>query len=244
MFAPRQNPHCYHNQDNRIGQTFSILCWNVHKENNHPYFNTQLQNLLLTHPSDFLLFQEYKMPKHQPHALQDFSYAMAANIETKRHLYGLLSASCFNFDTSHVELTHQKEFLFSTKKSMLLTSHSFMDGKVLHVVNMHGINFVSPNVFNKELAKIESVLHHCEGTMIVSGDFNNWSKRRIQALERFQRTLGLEKALVQEEHHIKRIFSKPIDHIFYRGLKLVQAEAIDTKKVSDHNPIHAVFERL
>lgn len=184
------------------------------------------------------------MPKHLPHELRDFSYAMAANMETKRHVYGLLTASCFHFASKHIELTHKRELLFSTKKSMLLTSHPLADGETVHIVNMHGINFVSYTIFSNELSKIETVIQEYKGAMIVSGDFNNWSKRRIQALEAFRQRLCLEKAPVQEEHHIKRVFSKPIDHIFYRGLRLVRSEAIDTKKISDHNPIHAVFEKL
>jgi endonuclease/exonuclease/phosphatase (EEP) superfamily protein YafD len=244
MFTPQQDPHLYQHQKQPLAQTFSILCWNVHKENMHPRFHVQLHQLLLKYPSDFLLFQEYKMPKHLPHGLKDFSYAMAANMETKRHIYGLITGSNFSFNSRHIELTHTKELLFSTKKSMLLTSHPFTDGGTVHILNMHGINFVSLKAFSKELAKIESVLEKCEGMMIVSGDFNNWSKRRIEALEKFRQTLCLEKALVQQDHHIKRVFAKPIDHIFYRGLKLVRAEAIDTKKVSDHNPIHAVFKRF
>lgn len=244
MFAPRQEPHFYQHQNSPVTQTFSMLCWNIHKENLHPHFHLQLHQLLLSHPSDFVLFQEYKMPKHLPHELRDFSYAMAANMETRRHIYGLLTASCFDFASKHIELTHKRELLFSTKKSMLLTSHPFSDGKTLHIVNMHGINFVSYTTFSNELSKIVAVLKNCEGAMIVSGDFNNWSLRRIKALEDFRQSLCLEKALVEQEHHIKRVFSKPIDHIFYRDLKLLRAEAIDTKKVSDHNPIHTVFERL
>lgn len=207
-------------------------------------FKLRLHKLLLSHPSDFILFQEYKMPKLQLHDFKDFSYAMAANMETKRHIYGLLTASCFSFDSKQIELTHRKEFLVSTKKSMLLTSHPFDNGDLLYLVNMHGINFVSLKVFTKELAKIEALLKSCDGAMIVSGDFNNWSKNRIRALDSFQNNLSLEKAQVQEGHHIKRVFSKPIDHIFYRGLNLLKAEAIDTKNISDHNPIHAVFEKL
>jgi endonuclease/exonuclease/phosphatase (EEP) superfamily protein YafD len=244
MFTPKQDPHFYQHKSKPLDKTFSLLCWNVHKENMHPRFHLQLQELLLKYPSDFLLFQEYKMPKHLPHGIKDLSYAMAANMETKRHIYGLLTASSFSFESRYIELTHAKELLFSTKKSMLLTSHPFADKGTLHIVNMHGINFVSFKVFSKELAKIKALLQGCEGKMIVSGDFNNWSKRRIQILEEFRQSLFLEKALVHEEHHIKRVFSKPIDHIFYRGLKLIRAEAIDTKKVSDHNPIHAEFEIL
>jgi endonuclease/exonuclease/phosphatase (EEP) superfamily protein YafD len=244
MFVPRQNPHFYQHQEKTVEQRFSLLCWNIHKENTTPHFQSKLHELLHTHPSDFLLFQEYKMPKYQSHDLSALSYAMAANIETKRHIYGLMTASYSSFDTKHIELTHQKEFLISTRKSTLLTSHSFFDGKVLHLLNMHGINFVSSKVFNKELEKIKLILSGCSGALIVCGDFNNWSNKRIKVLEEFQADLSLKQAVIEEGHHIKHVFSKPIDHIFYRDLKLIKAEAINTKKISDHNPIHAIFERI
>jgi len=169
---------------------------------------------------------------------------MAANIETKSYIYGLLTASSFGFNTKYTELTHQKEFLVSTKKSVLLTSHSFSDGEDLHLLNIHGINFVSSKAFRKELEKIKSILSSCTGAMVVCGDFNNWSKKRINALEDFQKELSLHKAMIEEKHHIKQVFSKPIDHIFYKGIKLIKAEAIDTRKISDHNPIYAAFEQL
>jgi len=244
MLIPRHNPHFYQHQKKPIGKTFSLLCWNIHKENLTPLFHTKLHELLHTNPSDFLLFQEYKMSKHPPKELKEFSYAMAANIETKEHTYGLLTASNCGFDAKQIELSRQKEFIISTRKSTLLTSHSFTDGDILHIVNMHGINFVSSKAFRKEIDKIQSLIENYEGAMIVSGDFNNWSKKRIKMLEEFQRTLSLKKAVIEEEHHIKQVFSKPIDHIYYRDLNLRMAKAIDTKKISDHNPIHAVFEKL
>ena len=244
MFIPRQNPHFYQHQDKVLEKRFSLLCWNIHKENTLPLFQSKLHELQHTHPSDFLLFQEYKMPKYQPHDLKGHSFAMAANIETKSYIYGLLTASSFGFNTKYTELTHQKEFLVSTKKSVLLTSHSFSDGEDLHLLNIHGINFVSSKAFRKELEKIKSILSSCTGAMVVCGDFNNWSKKRINALEDFQKELSLHKAMIEEKHHIKQVFSKPIDHIFYKGIKLIKAEAIDTRKISDHNPIYAAFEQL
>jgi len=77
--------------------------------------------------------------------------------------------------------------------------------------------------------------------MIVTGDFNTWSKKRIEHLDHSARTIGLEPARFTNSHHIKQRFSKPLDHLYYRGLELTEAEVIDTGKVSDHNPIVATF---
>jgi len=244
MLIPHHNPYFYQHQTKSIEQTFSLLSWNIHKENMTPLFHHKLHELLHIHPSDFLLFQEYKMPKHLPRELQGFSYAMGSNIQTKKYTYGLLTASTCSFDKTQIKLTHHKELLVSTRKSTLLTSHTFCNGDSLYLVNMHGINFVSAKVFSKELKMIKELLHTYDGAMIISGDFNNWNKKRMTMLEAFRQSLDLEKAAIEEEQHIKKVFSKPIDHIFYRGLKLITAKAINTKKVSDHNPIHATFQQL
>ena len=244
MLLPRQTPHLYQHQDKPVNERFSLLCWNIHKENMLAHFQAKLHELLHTRPCDFLLLQEYKMAKHHPHDFRSLSYAMAPNIETKEYIFGLLTASSSGFESKHAGLSEKREFLVSTRKSTLLTTHSFADGESLCLLNMHGINFTSSKAFHLELEKVKSMLKSYSGAMIVSGDFNNWSKKRMQLLETFQDELSLTKAQIEEAHHIKRIFSKPIDHIFYRGVKLLRAEAIDTKKVSDHNPIYATFEKL
>lgn len=166
---------------------------------------------------------------------------MASNIETFRYLYGVLTATKIAFTTISSNLTHRREIGLITYKSMLITHHELPDGRTLHVVNIHSINFVSIKVFAKELEKIQAALHSCSGPIILGGDFNNWTKKRIMVLETFQHALGLKKAEIQEGHHIKQIFAKPLDHIFYRDLKLLKAEALDTKRISDHNPIYATF---
>ena len=132
----------------------------------------------------------------------------------------------------------------ATCKSQLISQHRLSNGKLLYMVNLHAINFVSLKSFTLELEKIKRELQHYSGAMIIGGDFNNWSTKRVKVLEAFQKDLSLEKADIDAYHHIKHVFSKPLDHIFYRGITLLKAEAIDTKKVSDHNPIYATFQTL
>lgn len=166
---------------------------------------------------------------------------MASNIETFRNLYGVVTATKAAFTIIDSNLTNRREVGLITYKSMLITHHKLSDGQTLHIVNIHAINFVSIKTFTKELEKIRIALDTFNGPMIVAGDFNNWTKKRISALETFQHALSLKKAEVHEHHHIKRIFAKPLDHVFYKDLTLLKAQAIDTKSVSDHNPIYATF---
>ncbi|MGB5964231.1 MAG: endonuclease/exonuclease/phosphatase family protein [Sulfurimonadaceae bacterium] len=234
-------PQKLHHQEHNLPKEFSLLVWNVHKENLRSDFQERFKSLLQQHPSEFLLFQEAKYPKKSSSVLDDFSYAMASNIETFRHLYGVVTASKVAFEKIDSNLSHRREIGLITYKSMQITQHKLSNGQILHLVNLHSINFVSIKIFTKELEKIKLELKMCKGPMIVGGDFNNWTKKRIKVIEAFQHALSLEKAELHEKHHIKHIFEKPLDHLFYRDLNLLQAKAIDTQKISDHNPIYATF---
>ena len=242
MFSPNFFPSQLHHQNKCITPTFSLIVWNVHKENQDEAFKVTLERLLQEYPTDFLLFQEVKHPKKETYSLSDYSYALASNIETSKNVFGVTTAAKVHFDTINRSVSVNRELGgIATHKSLLITEHHFHNDQTIYIVNLHAINFVSLKSFTLELAKIERTLQDYNGPMIIGGDFNNWSNRRIKVLAQFQEKLNLKKADINQPHHIKAIFSKPLDHIFYRGITLLKAEAIDTKKVSDHNPIYATF---
>jgi len=243
MFVPKLFPSKLQHQDKMLNSTFSLLIWNIHKENQEPTFKETLKTVLEKCPSDFLLFQEVKHPKKAAFTFEDYSYALASNIETAQNLFGVTTAAKVQFHSINCSLSNNRELRgLATHKSLLITEHHFSNGTNIYIVNLHAINFVSLKSFTLELAKIEQILQTYSGPMIIGGDFNNWSERRVKVLKNFQKELHLKKATINQPHHIKTIFSKPLDHIFYRGISLIKAEAINTKKVSDHNPIHATFK--
>ena len=241
MFVPQIFPQRLEHQEHSLSKEFSLLVWNIHKENQQLPFQKKLAELLTQNPSDFVLFQEVKYPKTAPYSFESYSYAIASNIETSKNVFGVLTAAKVSFEKINTNITTQREMGVATRKSLLTTQHRLSSGKILHMVNLHAINFVSLKSFTLEMEKIKRELLQYSGPMIIGGDFNNWSTKRVKVLEGFQKKLSLEKADVDEYHHIKHIFSKPLDHIFYRGVKLLKAEAIDTKRISDHNPIFATF---
>jgi len=242
MLKPQYCPQYLNHQANSLQETFSILVWNVHKENQNSIFKQKLNQFLLDNPSDFLLFQEFKYPKSSPCKLYDYSYALSSNIETKKHLYGVLTATKCAFENIECKLSKNKEMGLVTHKSFIISQHLLPLKRLLYIVNIHAINFVSSKQFTQELEEIKQNLLKHQGPMIVVGDFNNWSDKRVDKLDHFQNELNLTKAEVNMSHHIKHVFHKPLDHIFYRDLNLAQAEAIDTQQVSDHNPIYATFK--
>jgi endonuclease/exonuclease/phosphatase (EEP) superfamily protein YafD len=241
MLKPLHSPQHIHHHQQHLGHEFGLLCWNVHKETLRPEFEPLLHHLLQTCPSELLLLQEAKTSLNKPLKIAGFSYAMSTNIQTRQHLYGVLSAAKASFEEIRSAITQTREVRLATHKSFLITTHLLPDGEPLLVVNIHSINFVPQKYFSQELKRIYALLNQHTGAMIVAGDFNNWTKKRQWHMEEFRRDLGLELAPMHSAHHIKRLFRKPLDHVFYRGLTLLEAKALDTGSFSDHNPIYARF---
>ncbi|MDY0233556.1 MAG: endonuclease/exonuclease/phosphatase family protein [Sulfurimonas sp.] len=244
MFYPKSKPIEGFFQDASLEDSFSLLSWNIHKENLNPKFKLTLKELLEENSVDFLLFQEYKIDKSYDIIIDQYNYATAPNIETKKHLYGVLTASKATIAHKTAYLSKTKEFFLATKKANLITHHHFKDGSPLIIVNLHAINFVNAKMFKAELDMLYELLYGLDCAVIVSGDFNNWGAKRIRALEEFEYSLGYQRALIEDAKHIKQFLKKPIDHIFYKNLDLLHAKAIDTKKISDHNPLIAKFVQV
>ncbi|HFB53665.1 MAG TPA: endonuclease/exonuclease/phosphatase family protein [Sulfurimonas autotrophica] len=242
MLTPKQTPQSHKHQHKDLACKFSLLLWNIHKENQKQHFKKHFHALLQKYPSDILLFQEVKHPKKAAFFFENYSYSLAANIETRQNSFGVMTAALCSFDTVSPALSTKKELGFISHKSFLISQHRLCDGSFLTLVNIHAINFVSNKSFDHEIQRLKTEVAKLDGALILAGDFNTWSKQRQRRLQSFAQELNLSKLSLENSHHVKKIFTQSIDHIYYRGLKAMHATAIDTQRISDHNPIHALFE--
>jgi endonuclease/exonuclease/phosphatase (EEP) superfamily protein YafD len=224
-----------------VNEIFTLLCWNIHKEMGQPAFDERFSHLIVQTKPDFILLQEAVLDRHTEEYLEGFNFAAAVNIGLRHKQFGVLTAARAPISRAVGLKTNRKEMRFATRKSLLITTHPLQDGTELTTVNIHAINFVSANIFIEEIERLVETLLGINGPMIVTGDFNTWSKKRLEYLNNFAKMIGLEAAVFENHHHIKRRFAKPLDHLFYRGLNLQKAEAVDTGRISDHNPILATF---
>jgi endonuclease/exonuclease/phosphatase (EEP) superfamily protein YafD len=224
-----------------LPDTFSLLTWNVHKEMGRSAFNETLAMLLEEKKPELVLLQEAVLDRHTQPLLPGYNFSAAINIDLRRKQYGVLTAAkCPIVETVGLK-TSRREMHIATRKSLLMTTHPLNSGAELTAVNLHAINFVSAAVFVEEIERLIETLRLRTGPMIVAGDFNTWSRKRMEYMKNFARFINLEPAVLADEHHIKHRFSKPLDHLYFRELECIGAGAIDTGRVSDHNPIVATF---
>jgi len=219
-----------------------ILCWNVHKNSiKNPKFKKYLQKLVDQNSVDILLFQEANFRDDQKFDISNFSFVAAANLEYRGEFYGVLSASRVEAISSEAYLTKGREVFWGTYKSFLLTYYPMRDRTKLLVINIHAINFRESYQYNTEMSRLTKLLNRHNGAMIIAGDFNSWSRDRIDRLFRAKDELKLEVVSFKNGDKIKSFMGNPLDYIFYKGLNLMDSSVIEQDDFSDHNPLLAQF---
>jgi endonuclease/exonuclease/phosphatase (EEP) superfamily protein YafD len=73
-----------------------------------------------------------------------------------------------------------------------VTVYPLPDTRLLMVVNIHAVNFsLGVDVYSKQLLPIGDQIAHHSGPVIMAGDFNAWSRSRMNALYHFAREMSL-----------------------------------------------------
>ena len=224
-----------------VADTFSILCWNVHKNNDNFSFKHYIETFTEKKPVDFLLFQEADFKRDTALNLSPVSYHAAANLQKDATFYGVLTASrCATIDAIPFH-SQGKELLFGPRKSLLLTKHIFCDGSPLLILNVHAINFRENRQYRKELEQITRIIDSYQGAVIVAGDFNSWNTHRMQELQKKMAHLDFTAVPFSQNDKVKSFMKNHLDLIFYRGIELLEYSIERNHRLSDHHPLFARF---
>lgn len=241
MFQPGKPIKSLRHQEKNCSESLTIMCWNVAKLTLNTTYKKYIKSIIENEKLDILLLQEVKKQITQELDICDYSYVLSPNIQTRQHIFGVLSAFKISCEDVVPLLTKKRELAYMTRKSTLITQHEISHNKKLLIVNLHAINFVKNSDFFHELNAIEQKIKSHKGPMIVAGDFNTWNVQRVRFLKEFSDHLSLKKVCFEDDPNLKRVFSNSLDHIFYRDLELMDSKVMDSKKISDHNPIIATF---
>ncbi len=134
----------------------------------------------------------------------------------------------------------EKEPLLRLPKSALITVYPLHNGQNLMIINIHAVNFsFGIDIYTRQLRNIGEYIKKHQGPMIFAGDFNTWSRQRINELKRFTHSLRMKEVNFDADERTI-IFGYPLDYVFYNNLTLLDAEVIKTQS-SDHNPISVKF---
>jgi endonuclease/exonuclease/phosphatase (EEP) superfamily protein YafD len=215
-----------------------LLVWNVQKAKHAGWSEDFLR---LGTPMDILLLQEAHLTEPFSSTMEQsgFHWSMAHAFTYSGSGTGVLTAS--RTPASRTCLTRTAEPLVRLPKSALITWHPLGDaGSELLMANLHGINFsTGTGRFSEQLDEVADILRAHDGPLILAGDFNDWSERRSAILESLAGELGLLRLALSEDRR-SRHFGRPVDHVFYRDLDVLEARS-EAVTSSDHNPLLVRF---
>lgn len=227
----------------------SILNWNIQKKNNSNIWSDEFKNILESYNPSIILLQECQFVKGIENLLHTENYGsvFAPNfLDIFKDLHsGVLTASHAKYKFATVIRSYAYEPLIKVPKIFLSTIYDMSgeNGQLL-VLNIHAINFVGFWKFISQVQQLEYAIKSFNGSVILSGDFNTWNKKRANILDKIITDAGLKKAKFNNSHskHIKKfLFSNTLDHIYYKGLKINETKAFKTLS-SDHNPLLVSFK--
>lgn len=234
-------------ENQHVPDTFTLLSWNIYKTN-HKFpgiFNYFIRRIDHHYAINFYCLQEAKYLDSNFFPLPGFSLHFAANLQLKSHAYGVMTVSNIYSHYAESILSKKTEFLFKTHKSSLASHYTFHDKTPLIIINVHAINFKNARIYAEEIKQLHNYIQPFSNTaMIVAGDFNCWNKRRRHLIYHFCESLGLTLVHFENQHRIKKFAKHPLDLVMYKNLDCQLAVAIDSHRISDHNPLLLRFAKL
>ena len=240
MLKPEKNLIELKHQNETNISKLNLLCWNVAKLTQKEEFKNFFKELVEKEKLNYFVLQEVKSDiSFSLEIFKTYSYILCANIQTAKNIYGVMNLFSIPCLDNYTLLSEKKELKLATHKSIIIAKHKIND-KVVIVVNIHALNFVPLKDFEFELNILKEELIQHSGALIVAGDFNTWSKKRVEVLNSFCEDLELKDAISSTNKDIKQFFKNSLDYIFFRGLTCEYAKVINTS-LSDHNPIIASF---
>lgn len=180
---------------------------------------------------------EYIAEKFWPH----IAYGKNAIYQAGHHGNAILS----KYNLLEYENINVSEWIRASRS--LLHATIELSGQEVHLLCVH-LGFFKEERLKQVAALSARILEYIpiDAPLIIGGDFNDWRKDLFEELED---RLGLKEAIkeVGGEHAKSFPALSPalhVDRIYFRGLKLKQAECLKGKPwrgLSDHLPLFAKF---
>jgi endonuclease/exonuclease/phosphatase (EEP) superfamily protein YafD len=217
---------------------FKLLTWNIFKEKKDGW---EKEFDRLYGDVDLFMIQEAHLTDSLKGVFRNeaLNWVFAPAFTYLGEHVGVLTAS--NTLSEPVCMERFQEPLIHLPKSVLITRYPFsIPGKSLLLVNVHSINFaLGIDSFRDHWARLENYLSAVDGPVIIAGDFNTWSKKRLAVVQETAGRLKLEPVTFDRDGR-STFFGKVVDHVYYRGVTPIDAEVHEVT-TSDHNPVLVSF---
>ena len=232
---------CYNNEqaavldeDNRI----NLLVWNIYKQNRDTWRSRLDQ---YAQGKQLVLLQEASMTPQLKEWISKGQW-FGSQVDAFKAFDTTAGVLNLSPDSPSKACAYTElEPWLRLPKSALYALYPLSNGQQLAVVNIHAVNFTyGTEEYHRQLKVLVDELSQHQGPVIVAGDFNSWSEQRLKVMSESLSAVGLKEVNYTSDNRTQFITGLPLDHVFYRGLKLEKAEA-PISDASDHNPILVTF---
>ena len=217
----------------------NILVWNQYKGNERTFRSEYLR---LSKDRDIMLLQEShlngKMDKLYA-SNRSFHTIFAASFiyRFRNRATGVANAARTIASSYQAMRSQGRELVGNTPKMVLFTTYALKDRSAeLLCVNIHALNSVSWQALAAQVLDALRVIKQHDGPVVFGGDFNTWSKSKMNFVMRAMQRAGLKEVKFKHEERKMRVFGRALDHVFVRDIEVVNAEVQKTDG-ADHQPL-------
>lgn len=217
--------------------SLKVLVWNIYKQQRSDWLQALSE---FAHGSQLVLLQEAQAsPELLRYATHRYpAVAQVAAFSIREQMAGVMTLS--SADAEYYCPLREWEPWLQLPKSSLVSVYALNNGESLMVVNVHAVNFtMGVQAYRQQLHQVMAQIALHQGPVILAGDFNSWSTTRLALLRHMAASVGLHEVPFAQDQR-KQAFGYPLDHVFYRGLKIEDAAVLNTD-ASDHNPLAVTF---
>lgn len=227
--------------------TFRLACWNAAKGAD-PLAAGTLETLRGDHA--VICIQEFSEALVEPGSWDSHGCVFARSHRIRNaDITGVATLSMGSLGVEQVVSlpAPRRELGFATPKMSLATVHRVGERELL-VINLHGLNFELFGWLRGQVESVAALARDHEGPAIVVGDFNTWSRSRLEAVRSVlgdfrwvePTAYGESESLRRRGHTLVRPLggdpNLALDQVFLRGVELVEARVLELEG-SDHAPL-------
>ncbi len=227
----------------RLPKLLSILVWNVHKGSDAGW---QEDLVRLSEGASLVLLQEAFLGQKMQNLFESslnkkWAYARSFGYPSLEATTGVALGSAAQAQEISFHRSPGREPLLRTPK-MAVSALYALEGaeEPLLVVNVHAQLATSYAWYEAQLRSLAELIAAHKGPVIWAGDFNTWTRARLELLESL--AVELELLAVSFVPDGRTTFwGRPLDHIFIRGFDVVSSQVHGELQSSDHKALSCVL---
>ena len=240
----------FSDQAQTLPPIITIVNWNAQKGSN-PQFASDLKLLLEQEKPDIVFLQEARAGIFEPETMGGY-FAEAWHYPwPDGKTIGVLTLSRVPPVRVQSVSSKYREFRVTAPKVSLVTEFPLSNGENLLAVNVHLLNFERWSVkkIRHQLEDLKTIIANHSGPIVMAGDFNTWSHKRLQLVKQITRDIKLKEVSDFPKNRrtgdVKSDFwnevfgidkDLPLDRVFFNGFVPTVARVLNYNS-SDHTPI-------